>query len=43
MLNAVFSKNLTHFLDIVGWSTSSLRRSHELPKVIPGQLWKNLI
>lgn len=27
-------KNLTPFLDIVGWSTSSLRRRHELPKVI---------
>ncbi|PPE02939.1 hypothetical protein GOBAR_DD00009 [Gossypium barbadense] len=26
-------KNLTLFLDIVGWSTSSLRRRNELPKI----------
>ncbi|KAK9047576.1 hypothetical protein V6N11_053415 [Hibiscus sabdariffa] len=32
-LKFILFKNLTPFLDIVGWSTSSLRRRDELPKI----------
>ncbi|KAK8473972.1 hypothetical protein V6N13_143569 [Hibiscus sabdariffa] len=33
LLSCILFKNLTPFLDIVGWSTSSLRRRDELPKI----------
>ena len=29
-----YMENLTPFIDLVGWSTSSLRRRDELPKVV---------